>query len=546
VSQAVYIGFFLVFLNVFTDKKAIKIFLNALILTGLMIGGYAILQQLGIGIFSEHSMQEFLGRSFATLGHPNFLGQYLLFPIWASIYFILQGKTRTKLIYLSAALILIIALLFTENRASILGLVISAVVFVLFNLRIKNIYKYAISGGLIVSFIAFILMFASSLRSITTRLYLWDGSLQVFTEHPIFGSGLETFSLVFQKVADSKFFELEKLYSIADRAHNEFLDILVMQGTFGLVVYLSIIVGLLYLAFFKNRSLLSLCLGSTLISVLIANSFGFSLTTHYFLFAALIAFILNNGVKFSAKKIRRNIFTTFLSGALIAFLIFASMNSAKIIMADDKYLLGTKHIYGGNSNYGLFLISEATNLNPHQGDIYFQLADILFLFGRNAGDTETYEKALEALEYAGQFTGYGFRYEFAKARLNAYLEDFEEAEISFAKAGALAPINPIIKKEWAVMYYLMGDYKKCIEKMEEFLDSIPEYWRWKNILDEISFEDQEKYRLFMKHVPDFWDTAAYISRAYAEIGDVEQSNYYLQYIEDEEAVGKITNIQKGD
>lgn len=48
-------------------------------------------------------------------------------------------------------------------------------------------------------------------------------------------------------------------------------------------------------------------------------------------------------------------------------------------------------------------------------------------------------------------------------------------------------------------------------KFEELLSIIPEYWAWREDLDSRMPEEQEKFRLFFKHAPEFWEMFDYRS-----------------------------------
>ena len=46
----------------------------------------------------------------------------------------------------------------------------------------------------------------------------------------------------------------------------------------------------------------------------------------------------------------------------------------------------------------------------------------------------------------------------------------------------------------------------------------------------------------MKHLPDLWDVFAYLSRSHAELGNLEKANYYLEFVEDNDAIDTIEAI----
>jgi hypothetical protein len=73
----------------------------------------------------------------------------------------------------------------------------------------------------------------------TNRLYIWRHALRAFTNRPVIGSGPDTFELVFP--ADAQGFYMENY----EKAHNEYIQILVCQGILGLLAYLIFLCDIL-------------------------------------------------------------------------------------------------------------------------------------------------------------------------------------------------------------------------------------------------------------------------------------------------------------
>ena len=83
----------------------------------------------------------------------------------------------------------------------------------------------------------------------THRIYIWRNALRVLPKHPLIGSGPDTFVYVFPQDAQFVFGEYY------DKAHNEYLQILICQGILGLLSYFVFIGALLKNAIataFKN------------------------------------------------------------------------------------------------------------------------------------------------------------------------------------------------------------------------------------------------------------------------------------------------------
>ena len=66
----------------------------------------------------------------------------------------------------------------------------------------------------------------------TNRFYIWRIALEAYPEHPILGTGPDTFEKAFPEEAQWKYGEHY------DKAHNEYIQILICQGILGLICYL--------------------------------------------------------------------------------------------------------------------------------------------------------------------------------------------------------------------------------------------------------------------------------------------------------------------
>ncbi|MFH1218291.1 MAG: O-antigen ligase family protein [Candidatus Peregrinibacteria bacterium] len=528
-SHLIYLMFFLLFLNTLKDEKSQNIFLKILIAISSITAIYAVLQYFQIDIYSTQDkiQQEVLGRSFSTLGHPNFLGQFLIFPIWAGIYLTQKAKNYKKILPILITLLLLTALLLTQNRSSILGVAIGIALFIILSLKIKTIYKVIISAIPITALTAYIALFAPSIRSISTRLILWKGSLLASLDHPIIGSGLETFKFAYQPHASVKLFELEKLYQTADRAHNEYLDILVQQGLLGFAAYTAAILAILYLLFKKKEYIFS----SALISILISNFFSFSVSIHFLLFASILAIILNRTAKFSTLTIKRSLATIIVTLILFITAISLVIVSTKSLYADRLFLKGMNDLTIGKTNEGIENLTNSANITPYKDDIYFMLAGAYLEIGKQLNnDKEILQQGDKVIELAGRHTNYNFQYQLFKALIQTYLENYDIADSHFQKAHSLAPINPVITKEWGNMYHLAKNYPLCIEKIEEFLSTQPNYWTWKNSTDTLTPDQKYKYSTFFKDADGFFDIFGPLADCYSQLGDTEKEDYYRTFI----------------
>jgi len=252
------------------------------------------------------------GRVFGTMGHPNFLGQYLLVGIVLSTtlflwYFL---KKRFQWEHLIALGVMLGALLFSWNRASLLALGVVTLVaigsFIGMSV-LKHKKKMYIAGALLVSVILLsFTMFSSgtsaqSMRSVDTRWTMLPSVLHLISDRPIFGYGPDMFGTVISSYYPKELMVTESLTSIPDRAHNELLDTLVETGLFGLFALLLVFAFLLNETVVAWRSssdrsdkLLLLGIWLSWLALEISCFAGFQVVEHKVLSVTLLFFLLSH------------------------------------------------------------------------------------------------------------------------------------------------------------------------------------------------------------------------------------------------------------
>ena len=73
----------------------------------------------------------------------------------------------------------------------------------------------------------------------TNRVYIWRNALAALPNYPIIGTGPDTFAQAFPEEAHMRYGESY------DKAHSEYIQILICQGILGLACYLVFLVGIL-------------------------------------------------------------------------------------------------------------------------------------------------------------------------------------------------------------------------------------------------------------------------------------------------------------
>ena len=109
------------------------------------------------------------------------------------------------------------------------------------------------------------------------RIFTWKRTLKLVGKKPIFGSGPDTFCTVFNQFYSeeaSEFFHGRNL----DKAHNEYLQLLICSGFTGLGAFLAFIGSLIVKAYRRASSNpLLVCCGAAVIAYAVHAFFGYSL-----------------------------------------------------------------------------------------------------------------------------------------------------------------------------------------------------------------------------------------------------------------------------
>jgi O-antigen ligase len=539
-----YLLFFLLLVFGISDTKTLKRMLFLAVFTSFLVSVNGLLQYFVPNYMNFWNIDKFLGRVFSTMGHPNYLGTYLIMILPLNFVMFLKDHGWKQYFYAAFFFASAVALILTFGRASLLGIMAGGLFFALIYTHRKG-YKKLFWASLVVpligilalvtvnvfpsseavndnAFLSRLVLSGENVRSIETRLTMWPAVLKQVADKPLIGYGPDSFSNNFIKYAPEKLLHVEDLNSRADRAHNTFLDLLVVGGILGLLAYFGVLISV-FVVGLRSRNDTVLGLLSGLLALLVANQFGFSMVTHYIYFWFFVAGILllsfesRNSLKVPSNIVLR-LFATFVTVGLCSFLIFS--HNAKLVKADYYFRKGFTDLYAKGVFEMMTDYKLACELNPYQDYYHFAAANL-------AMELKAFEVAEVYLEKAGEFNNFNHIYHFDLARLNAVTgKDFDT---EFEKATELAPTYHYAYLEWGKAFLQVSEYERAAEKLEKYLSLVPGYWKWKPDLDSRSFEEQEKYRIFYKINPFFDEVFEYLSESYGGIGNKEMAEYYLGF-----------------
>lgn len=247
---------FIIVANYRLDYQKLTKILRIYIIPIAIVVGFGLYQYfIDIPSFSKDFFQ---GRIDSLLGNPNSYALFLLIiaPIILFLYHSETSSNLKKFLYLPFFCLMIFSLFITGSRSAIfvalLDLLLCLGLYFPRQLP-KNVLKTGtisllILASLYLGFHSFpdrFLLKENSLISLHTRTQIWQGTIPVIAQNPIFGFGQDQFQFAFEKFSDST---LLKEPVIVDRAHNLFLDLLVERGFFGLACFLSLAIFIFYRA----------------------------------------------------------------------------------------------------------------------------------------------------------------------------------------------------------------------------------------------------------------------------------------------------------
>jgi tetratricopeptide (TPR) repeat protein/O-antigen ligase len=263
------------------------------------------------------------------LGNPAYLSLYLLPAFGCALIAgitALKGRLHEspKSIFAFASAVLIVgALVYTQSRGSAVGLgagVITGIVLLIVLSREKKIRQrgsvllitVCIAGALLIGAArtdwvhknvptVTRLFNVESFMSGTglTRLTAWKIALQGFRDHPLLGSGLNSYEAIFTKYYNPIFLRYTFSETVWDKPHNWLLEIAVSSGIVGVMSYGALIAAAVWLALqgqygekkdvFSRDTIVSIILASTILGYAVQMLFLFETTNSVVVFFFLLS-----------------------------------------------------------------------------------------------------------------------------------------------------------------------------------------------------------------------------------------------------------------
>ena len=282
--------YYFLFLNsrFITRKDLIVKIINTLIIVGILQAIYSFLQVFVRGdyIYVKYEIVKY--RSSGFIGHPNMLGSYIVLTLMLCLgMYFLYGKH--KKFYLISSILLYINLILAESTGPFYGFLVALIFMFIYLFKEKkiNLKHIVVTSGLClillygVTFISekwcenrfndrFTNDFTitgdikttfTTFRDIITknvkennfgvsdiesygnnRIWLWTRSINLIPKYWLHGTGIDCFGIAFNDSLSEEDKSISYLGgAYFDRAHNEYLHLVITQGLLTLITYLTFV-----------------------------------------------------------------------------------------------------------------------------------------------------------------------------------------------------------------------------------------------------------------------------------------------------------------
>lgn len=261
-----YFSIYLISTNI--EKKYKKIIIYFLLFIGIINTIYAVFQILEIkGIMIRYNNKKPWATGFVN--NPNFYGILTLLCISYSIgLFIDEERIQSKIIYGLLIFIFMIGLLISNGLSSLVGLIVVLTYILIYIIKYKKIKELIII--LLILLTSTLLITKANKTTLikdlvktknetieitkgnlndkygTNRVFIWKNTIKRVPHHILTGSGIDNFYYVFgeKPLKDNRW--------TYDKAHNEYLQILITEGILALISYL-LLYGTITIKSIKNN-----------------------------------------------------------------------------------------------------------------------------------------------------------------------------------------------------------------------------------------------------------------------------------------------------
>lgn len=578
-SLTCYLILFLLAVNHFKSDKDRLHCMIAVAVAGSAAAIIGVLQHFGFGFGSLHLF--FVGsktRVESNLGNPNFLGAFLTLTIpvsFAALFIFLLNREREEsgrmspFVFTIASLVVSVvlqfsALYFTLSRGAWIGvasaflagtlLVFFATTAVKKKILVPTVIflvllTISLSASAFFVFyrhqllfskkpkhqVAAVFSYVTGSATSKSRFMLWSATLGMIKDHPILGTGPDTYGLAFPKYRPPTYDKRVGFSEYPDRPHNDFLQTATEVGLPGFSFYLATIIAaigillrILRRSLDPSRSLFAVFTIASIVGYTVQNQFNFhtiSTAPLYWLIIGVIASIGNEKEKIvlsipgwqNLARSAKILILLFLSSALILVplrfcypLLVASRHAYRatrfemrnlfddaiaeakrardLVPSYEHYSLFIGKIYdtasisGGETKFyyhdqAIANFEQAIEVNPLARKAYLELGVSHLEFAEREKDLESATRAAQVFKEATELEP-----NYSQAHYNLgvsyyYLGELDSAIEEFKKTAKLNPKEADAYFLLGRSYEKLGTKKEAIRSYKKVVEIDPDYGR---------------------------------------------------------------------
>jgi O-antigen ligase/cytochrome c-type biogenesis protein CcmH/NrfG len=234
--------------------------------TAVTTSVYAVMQALGADPIRWADLDS-QARPFATLGNPDFYGQFLsVVAVATAAALVFGGPALGRLRWPIAALGLESAVLmvFVATRGSVIGVVGGLMVIGLLWLRRTGATRHALTrvaiAGVALALALVVVVFATPLGGrlfaladspeVSGRLLIYQAAARIFADHPVLGAGFENFAVVYPQYEEAEGLKNNRTQT---SAHSWLFHTAATTGLVGLLTLAALLVAFVVHAWQRAR-----------------------------------------------------------------------------------------------------------------------------------------------------------------------------------------------------------------------------------------------------------------------------------------------------
>ena len=257
-----YVSFFYVARLAITDGLRMRLLFCSVAIGATLVACYALVQRAGLDPIWEGYLPN--GRVFSSIGQPNALAAYLVLAIPVSAALLFHPRASLRGAVSVAIGVMIAALVLTRSQGGYLGFLATVVVLTVgwrpLVRPLTRRERHGAAGALAVA--AVIVTAGVSISgdlgrvstddsSVRFHLDAWRVAAQVAAEHPVLGTGPETFPDVFPSYSHAVL-PPDRASALdafrVESPHNVYLGIAAGSGIPALIAYVGVVVGFFVVA----------------------------------------------------------------------------------------------------------------------------------------------------------------------------------------------------------------------------------------------------------------------------------------------------------